>query len=402
MQIGFFADSTQFQFSKEVKKQLVAARLDGVVAELLEIPRGVTDLAPLPKDGLLSENSSRSVRVDYYTKQHRGQMIDYMLSNFRQTVALSLKALNQAPKEDKAGASVQEKKAQQDKLRAQAELVRKRQEMRVSIEGAIKLITEDEVALDYVESIFCNNKRVVAAAVAKNGLDLRLADSRLQNDNAIVALAMGQNKQAYQYVGPAFQRKKHQILKALQEGKSLTMGTDEPEEDESFVKSQVERDPQLFRSVNPKWSRDKEFIASVLLCNKRVIDYVDPNLREFAERVLQVRRDPLSILQLPKECLSETILVREAVDRDPSLIKRMPAQFRENPDFLLSILESRESLFRRESLFLYLDQKISHSLDFCRRAAKVNRKVVYLFSKVVKEAFRAPQRTRSCKTASRV
>lgn len=295
IQTHFSKESAGFTFSPTVKACLSKeTEVLEKLTDLADVLQGQSEVFPFGGkcDGageqytLLSPEEAETVRRGLWTQ-----------------VAKKIKdSISQLKEEIKAPALSTIPSADRRAFEEQAARVRRKLEMRSSREGALEIVRENGLELEFLDDVLKNDPEIVLAAVMQNGLALQYAHERLKNNKNIVIEALrcphSNSDVVTTYIGEDLKRSP-ELLEVIAENEmAIAYGDDGLVEDLEFLRKAVSRNPFVLQLLAENLRNHKELVIEALrpLCYqedsapaKRFIkEVVGHEIRPFADAFFKI------------------------------------------------------------------------------------------------------------------
>jgi hypothetical protein len=128
-----------------------------------------------------------------------------------------------------------------------------------------------------------SNKEVVLAAVAKNGLDLRLASEELQANKEVVLAAVRQDSYALQYASEKLKANKEVVLAAVrQDGWALQYASEKLKANPEVVLAAVRQNGWALGFASDSLRANKDFILAAVPENGLALGFASESLKDDA------------------------------------------------------------------------------------------------------------------------
>lgn len=376
---SFFQDPTNFKFAKTVEVGLQGAGLKEDVEELLEILKGTSETFPLPICKLDGEGRSYeaiSLEDQETIKATLCTNVAIKINSTVQELSSKRKALEQESRSIQEGHAAMN--SQRAELEAKIAAARIKQNLRLTQEGCIQLVTQDGMELEKLEPFFQDNREIVLAAVKQNGKALQFASPRLKNDREIVSEAIRNTEHALEFAGNDFKDNRESVLALIRENElAIGFGNDVLVEDRAFILDAVKANGLVLQLLDETLRNDREIILAAIKQNDEALEFVGAEQRAFAEAFVSVTHYEMALPNLPA-FQNDKVIVLEAVARDYRSLAYASNGLRNDRDIVLTTVTENGLGLQ------YASDELKNDKDIVLEAIKQNPRALQYASRELK------------------
>ena len=151
---------------------------------------------------------------------------------------------------------------------------------------------DDDDEFKHASKKLKGDKKVVLAAVNKNGFAFLYADSELKKERDIVMAAVKQNGSVLGWVDDSELRNDPEIVmeSIKQDWHAFADADAKLKKDREFILEAVKNDPRVLKYADEKLRNDWDFVMALVRENERAVDYVGLQLKDNIKEQMKMKK----------------------------------------------------------------------------------------------------------------
>ena len=251
-------------------------------------------------------------------------------------------------------------------------------------EQALQLIQSGDKSLEALSDELRNDRKVVLAAIKKEGYKLEYASDELRNDREIVLAALSNYGNALEYASDELRNDRELVMAAINNGANLKYASEELRNDIEFVSAAIKEGYVILEYASKELQNNRDIVMAavedyggnlqyaseelridreiVLVAVKNsggALQYASEELRNDREIVLAAVKESVGVLQYASEELrSDREIVMAAIEKDAWAIEYVSEELRSDREIVSKAIKKSGRVLRYASEELKSNREI--------------------------------------------
>ncbi len=240
--------------------------------------------------------------------------------------------------------------------------------MDLDFDLVLQAVSNNGLALEFVASVYKNNREIVVAAIKNNGSALQFASDNFKSNSDIVLEAIENNPQAISFADSSFIKNKNIAKKVVK----MTNGDIEYlpkqyQDDPEILSAILEADGNRLQSLNDKIRNDRASVLRAVKGEASALKYASKSLQNDEEFLLEA-------ISVNSDCF---LYLKNNFKNDEQFLQRALFSFTEDNSWAQHNINSLPKKFlNNKEIIIKLVEINGLNLEYASKEIKQNRDVV--------------------------
>ncbi|MGZ3732782.1 MAG: DUF4116 domain-containing protein, partial [Parachlamydiaceae bacterium] len=221
------------------------------------------------------------------------------------------------------------------------------EELKRDREFVLAVVRKNELAFEYVSEEFKNDEEVVLTALQKSASAFKYASKELKNDRRVVLAVVQENGLALEYAFKEFKSDEEVVLAAVRKNASaFKYASEELKSDKRVVLAAVRKNASAFKYASEELKSDRVFVLAAMQQNISVFIYIDKKLKNDRQIVLAGTQKNGQCLRYASPRLkNDREIVLTAIQQDPTVLYYASEKLKNDKEFIEAAVQQNPHAF---------------------------------------------------------